>query len=110
MFWGQGLWWVFAAARGLLLSAAPEPGLLLAAACGLLAAVLPLAAETGSRHRGLSGCSSKALECRLSVAHGPSCSVGVGDLPGSGMEPVSLALQGGFLTTGPPAKLPPPPF
>ena len=23
------------------------------------------------------------------------------DLPGPGMEPVSLALQGGFLTTGP---------
>ena len=26
------------------------------------------------------------------------------DLPASGIEPVSLALQGGFLTTGPPGK------
>ena len=26
------------------------------------------------------------------------------DLPGSGIEPVSLALQGGFLTKGPPGK------
>ena len=25
-------------------------------------------------------------------------------LPGPGIEPVSLALQGGFLTTGPPGK------
>ena len=27
------------------------------------------------------------------------------DLPGSGMEPVLPALQGGFVTTGPPGKL-----
>ena len=27
------------------------------------------------------------------------------DLPGSGIEPVSPALAGGFLTTGPPGKL-----
>ena len=26
------------------------------------------------------------------------------DLPGPGIEPISLALQGGFLTTGPPGK------
>lgn len=27
-----------------------------------------------------------------------------GELPRPGVEPVSLALQGGFLTTGPPGK------
>ena len=30
--------------------------------------------------------------------------LGMWDLPGPGMEPGSLALQGGFLTTGPPGK------
>ena len=29
---------------------------------------------------------------------------GMRDLPGPGVEPVSLALQGGFFTTGPPEK------
>ena len=28
------------------------------------------------------------------------------DLPGPGLEPVSLALEGGFLTTAPPGKPP----
>ena len=37
-------------------------------------------------------------------ARGPSCSAGMWDLPGPGIEPVSLALQRGFLTTGPPGK------
>ena len=32
------------------------------------------------------------------------------DLPGPGLEPLSLALAGGFLTTAPPGKLPPPSF
>ena len=30
---------------------------------------------------------------------------GMWDLPGPGIEPVPLALQGGFLTTGSPGKL-----
>ena len=55
--------------------------------------------------RGLSSCSSQALECRLS-----SCGAraqllrGMWDLPGPGIEPVSPALAGGFLTTAPPGK------
>ena len=55
--------------------------------------------------RGLSSCGSRALEHRLS-----SCGTraqllrGVWDLPGPGLEPVSPALTGGFLTTAPPGK------
>ena len=40
-----------------------------------------------------------------SRAHGLSCSVACGILvPQPGMEPASLVLEGGFLTTGPPEK------
>ena len=55
--------------------------------------------------RGLSSCGSWALECRLS-----SCAAwayllcGMWDLPGPGLEPVSPALAGGFLTTVSPGK------
>ena len=39
------------------------------------------------------------------VAHGLSCSTaGMWDLPGPGLEPVSPALAGGFLTIAPPGK------
>ena len=39
------------------------------------------------------------------MAHGLSCSAACGrDLPGPGLEPVSLALAGRFLTTAPPGK------
>ena len=58
--------------------------------CGAQAshAVAPLTVE----HR-LSSCGARAyLPCRR------------WDLPGPGIEPVSPALQGGFLTTGPPGK------
>ena len=54
---------------------------------------------------GLSSCGSRALECRLS-----SCGAwalllrGTWDLPGPGLEPVSPALAGGFLTPVPPGK------
>ena len=37
------------------------------------------------------------------MVHGVSCSA-VWDLPGPGLEPVSPALAGGFLTTAPPGK------
>ena len=56
--------------------------------------------------RGLSSCSSWALEHRLS-----SCGAraqllrGMWDLPGPGLEPVFPALAGRFLTTAPPGKL-----
>ena len=55
--------------------------------------------------RGLSNCGSRTLEHRLS-----SCGMraqllrGMWDLPGAGIEPVSPALAGGFLTTVPTGK------
>ena len=55
--------------------------------------------------RRLSSCGSRALECRLS-----SCGTwaqllhGMWDLPGPGLEPMSPALAGRFLTTVPPGK------
>ena len=55
--------------------------------------------------RGLSSCSSRALEHRLS-----SCGTwaqllhGTWDLPGPGIKPVSSALASGFFTTEPPGK------
>ena len=61
-----------------------ERGLLIAAASLVL--LLP---STGFRVCGLSSCGLVALW------HGD---------PGSGIEPVSPALTGGFLTTGPPGK------
>ena len=38
------------------------------------------------------------------MAHGLSCSTACGNLPGPGLEPVSPALAGGFLTTAPRGK------
>ena len=49
--------------------------------------------STGSRHAGFSSCGSQAKFLR-----------GMWDLPGPGLEPVSPALAGGFLTTEPPGK------
>ena len=55
--------------------------------------------------RGLSSCGTYAVECRLS-----SCGAwawllcGMWDLPRPRLEPMSPALTGGFLTTGPPGK------
>ena len=55
--------------------------------------------------RGLSSCGSRALERRLS-----SCGAraqllrGMWDLPRPGLEPVSAALAGGFLSTAPPGQ------
>ena len=55
--------------------------------------------------RGLSSCGSQALEHRLS-SYGARALLlcGMWDLPGPGLEPVSPALAGGFLTTAPPGK------
>ena len=64
-----------------------------------------VAQSTGSRRTGFSSGSSRALEHRLC-----SCGawiwllLGIWDLPGSGIEPVSRALAGRFLTTEPPGK------
>ena len=57
--------------------------------------------------RGLSSCGSRALERRLSSCGARAsffCSMW--DLPRPGLEPVSPALAGGFLTTEPPGKSP----
>ena len=54
---------------------------------------------------GFSSCGAQTLDNRLS-----SCGAraqllrGLWDLPGPGLEPVSPALAGGFLTTAPPGK------
>ena len=61
----------------------------------------------GSRYTGFSSCGSKALERRLSSCGAPAQLLrGMWDLPGPGLEPVSPALAGGFLTTAPPGKPP----
>ena len=62
--------------------------------CGLLTEVAPLC------------CRAPALGARASVvvAHGLKLLHGMWDLPGPGLEPVSPALAGGFLTTVPPGK------
>ena len=55
--------------------------------------------------RGLSSCGSRALEHRLSSCGARAYLLcGMWDLPGPGLEPVSPALAGGFLTTAPPGK------
>ena len=54
---------------------------------------------------GLSSCGSRALERRLSSCGARALLLrGMWDLPGPGLEPVSPALAGGFLTTVPPGK------
>jgi len=58
---------------------------------------------------GLSSCDPQAPECvgSVAVAHRLSCSETCGILAHRlGNEPMSPALQGGFLTTGPPVKSP----
>ena len=66
---------------------------------------LLLLRSTGSRRTGFSSCGSRGLECRLS-----NCGTwayllrSMWDLPRPGLEPVSPALAGRFLTTAPPEK------
>ena len=112
--------YLFLAALGLrcctqAFSSCGQWGLLFIAVHRLLIAVASLVAD----HR-LQACSlqqlwhagSVVVARRLQstgsvvVAHGPRCSVacGVWDFPGPGLEPVSPALAGGFLTTVPPGK------
>ena len=87
-FW---LCWVFVAPCGLSLVAASRGYLLRCE--GFLLQWLLLLQSTGSRVHGLGSCSTWAqLLC------------GMWDLPGSGIEPVSPALAGGFFTTKPPGK------
>ena len=70
--------------------------------CGVRA--LGTRASVAVAHR-LSTCGSRALERRLS-SRGTRAQLlhGMWDLPGPGLEPMSPALAGGFLTTAPPGK------
>ena len=95
-------------------SSCGEQGLLFLVVRGLLIAVASLCCRAQALGgtwgsvvvvHGLSSCGSWALERRLS-----SCGTwawllrGMRDRPGPGLEPVSPALAGGFLTTVPPGK------
>ena len=100
-FW---LCWVFIAAHRLSLVA--TSGCYTSLQCvGFSLWWLLLLQSTGSRCVGFSSCGLQALACRLS-----SCGTraqllrGMWDLPGPGLQPVSPALAGGFLTTAPPGK------
>ena len=113
------LHWVFAAACGLSLVAV-SGGYSLLRDRGFSLWWLLLLQSTGSRHavfsscgtrasvvvaHNFSSCGSRALECRLN-----SCGTwaqlvrGMWDLPGPGLQPVSPALAGRFLTIAPPGK------
>ena len=114
---------LFLAALGLRCSAQAfsscgNQGPLFVAVCSLLIAVASLVAEHGLQScglqqlqyagsaavaRGLSSCGSWALE-RSSCGAQAQLLRGMWDLPGPGIEPVSPALAGGFLTTTPPGK------
>ena len=94
-------------------SSCGERGLLLVAVRGLLIAVASLVAEPrlqGTQasvvvaHR-LSSCGLRALEHRFSGCGARAQLLrSMWDLPGPGLEPVSPALAGRFLTTAPPGK------
>ena len=61
-------------------------------------------ASVAAAHK-LSSCGSRALEHRLSSCGArPQLLHGMWDLPRPGLEPVSPALAGRFLTTAPPGK------
>ena len=89
-----------------------EQGLLFIAVRRLLIVVASLccgARALGARAsvvvaRGLSSCGSWALERGLSSCGARALLLRMWDLPGPGLEPVSPALAGGFLTTAPPGK------
>ena len=69
--------------------------------------VMAFLASTGSRMRGLSNCNSWAIERQLSnCGLQAQSSRGMWDLPGSGLEFVSPALAGRFLSPAPPGKPP----
>ena len=88
-FW---LCWVFVSVRGLSLVAA-SGGHSSSRCVGLSLSRPLLLRSTGSRRAG-----------SVVVAHGPSWSRGMWDLPRPGLEPVSPALAGRFSTTAPPGK------
>ena len=100
-FW---LCWIFIAACGLCLVVA-SGGYSLLRCTGFSLQWLLLLRSTGSRSMGFSSCGSQALEQRLSSCGARALLLrSMWDLPGPGLEPVSPALAGGFLTTAPPGK------
>ena len=84
--------WVFVAVRGLSLVAASR-GYSSLRCVGFSLQWLLLLQSTGSRRVGFSSCGAGVLLL-----------CGMWDVPGPGIEPVSPALAGGFLTTVPPGK------
>ena len=100
-FW---LCWVFIVACGLSLVAVSR-GYSSLRCAGFSLRWLLLLWSTGSRHTGFSSCGLRALEHRLSSC-GTRASLlrSMWDLLGPGLEPVSPALAGRFLTTAPPGK------
>ena len=107
-FW---LCWVFVAACRLPLVAA-SGGYSSLRCTGFSLRWLLLLRSMGSRHassvvvaHGLNSCGTWALERRLSSCDARAQLLsGMWDPPGPGLEPVSPALAGGFLTTAPPGK------
>ena len=86
-------------------SSCGKRGLLFVASCRLLIVVASLVVEHGLWVHGLSSCGLRALEDRHSSC-GARASLlhSMWDLSGPGIEPVSPALAGRFLTTEPPGK------
>ena len=85
-------------------SSCGERGLLFIAVRGLLIAGASLV-QHGLQARGLSSCVLQTLERRLSSCGAQAQLLrGMWDLPGPGLEPVSPALAGRFLTSVPPGK------
>ena len=100
-FW---LHWVFVAAHGLSLVAA-SGGYSSLWCMGFSLRWLLLLWSTGSRCMGFSSCGLWALECRLSSCGARALLLpGMWDPPRPGLEPVSPAVAGGFLTSAPPGK------
>ena len=98
-FFNINLFYLFIlAARGLSLAASLR-------CAGFSLRWLLLLWSTGSRRVGFSSCGTRALERRLSSCGSRAQLLcGMWDLPRPGLEPVSPALAGGFLTTAPPGK------
>ena len=88
-FW---LHWVFVAVCRLSLVVA-SGGYSTLRGAGFSLRWLLLLRSMGSRHVGFSSCGTRAQ-----LLHG------MWNLPGPGLEPVSPAMAGGFLTTAPPGK------
>ena len=73
---------------------------------------LLLLQSTGSRCAGFSSCGTQAQQLWLAGSREQARQLwrtglvapSMWDLPGPGLEPMSLALAGGFLTTAPPGK------